>query len=155
MVVKRKRKGRGKFIAGCICGLAVIAFVGSLNLGGFGFGDGWGFGGSGSGSGSGGSGSGGSGYDANGNGDGDNGGSGESADDASGDAAALIQLIVVEGDLILHNGEEISLEQLGGLLENYSDAIWELRSERAIAAVYDDVRALLLEHNVTFTETTG
>ena len=148
MVVKKK-KGRGKFIAGCVCGIAILGFVATLNFGGFGFGDSWGFG----------SGSGdrdGSGYDTDGNG-GSRSGDFEDVDDAQrqdeNGGLTLMHLVIVEGERVLHNEDEISLAQLGVLLVNYSDAAWELRGERAIAAVYDDVKALFLEHGVTFTET--
>ena len=147
MTIKRKKKGKGTFIAGCVCGIAILGLVGSLNFGGFGFGDGWGFG-------LGSDGGGGSDDEAT---DIRGGGAGDSVEDAEGDAndgdVALVQFVTVDGSLILHNGEEISLDQLSLRLINYSDAAWELRSERAIAAVYDDVRALFLDHNVSFTET--
>ena len=145
---KKKRRGRGKYVAGGACIVAAIGIAIGLNFDGLGFGDGWGFSTSGSSSEE-------SDYSVN----DDNGANGAidndyNEQDENNDENAPTQLVTVEGDSILHDGAEISLEQLATLLTNYSDATWELRSERAIAAVHDDVRALLQEHGVSFTETT-
>jgi len=148
-MAKRKKKKNGRYIFGTVCVVAAVGIALGLNFDGLGFGDGWGFGTS--------NGSNDSNYDAN----GDNGANGTINDDDSDENGqegnngdTMTHLIIVEGDAIMHDGAEISLEQLSTLLATYPDAIWELRSERAIAAVQDDVRTMLQQHDVSFTETT-
>ena len=135
-MVRQKKKGKGKLIFRCACCAIIIGLIGAFNFGSFGFN--FGNGGFGLFSGSGGSGSGDSNSTAN-----------EQYD------GTVSTPIIITGELILYDEQEISLEYLSTLIidPNYSDVLWELRSDRAIAAVYDDVRALFLENNISFTET--
>ena len=66
-------------------------------------------------------------------------------------------LIRVSGDLIFHGDEEVTIHQLQTLLREHDQPglVWELRDEQAILAVYEEVRVLLMEHDVSFTETSG
>jgi len=67
----------------------------------------------------------------------------------------LSLLISVSGDTILHDDNTITIGQLRNLLQerNQPEYVWELRDEQAVLAAYEEVRMLLLEHDVTFTET--
>jgi len=132
MAKRKKKRKRGKYVAGAVGCAAIVGIIVGLRFDGLGIGDGFGF---------------------------DLGSNSESVyeeddnDSNAGQAADTpSQVVTVEGDSIYHNGAEISLEQLGTILTSYSDATWELRSERAIAAVQDDVRAMLQQHGVSFTE---
>jgi len=144
MAKRKKKKRRGRYVVGALCCAAIVGVAIGLNFDGLGFGDGWGFD-------LGGSGSNDSGYSSD-----DNDINGAGATDENGqDDNAPTQLVTVDGDTIFHNGTEISLAELNTIIVNNSNATWELRSERAIAAVQDDVRALLQDHGVRFTETTN
>jgi len=145
-MAKRKKKRRnGKYVVGAVCVAGVIGLAGFLDFGGFGIGDGWGGFGSNSND---------SGYSTNDNDANNNGGNASDNEDEDVNNNATTQIVTVEGGSIFHNGAEISLDQLSTLIADNSGATWELRSERAIAAVQDDVRSMLQQHGVSFTETT-
>jgi len=135
MAKRKKKRKRGKYVAGAVGCAAVVGIIVGLNFDGLGIGDGFGF--------------------DLGSSDSDSVYEETDDNDTAGNAGQdhPTQVVTVEGDSILFNGSEISLEQLDTLLADYSGDTWELRSERAIAAVQDDVRALLQQNGVRFTET--
>ena len=135
MAKRKKKRKRGKYVAGAVGCAAVVGILVGLRFDGLGIGDGFGFD------------LGSSDSETVYEEEDDNSNAGQAADNNT-----PSQVVTVEGDSIYYNGSEISLEQLGALLESYSDATWELRSERAIAAAQDDVRSLLQQHGVSFTE---
>jgi len=132
-IINKKKKGRGKFVAGCVCTVTVLLLIGNFGLGGN---SGWGL------------------FGTGGSGDG-NGAGGFTYTPSDPETNGQGQVVTIEGSTISHNSVEITLDELGELLVTYADGTWELRSERAIAAVQDDVRALFHAHEVAFTEVMG
>ena len=82
----------------------------------------------------------------------------QQAENGAGDEALPPPLLIrVSGESIFHGEEEINISQLRNLLREHDQPglVWELRDEQAILAVYDEVRVLLMEYDVSFTETSG
>ena len=81
----------------------------------------------------------------------------EDPEPITGEEAPLSLLIRVVGNSIFHGDEEITIAGLQNLLREYDEPglVWELRDEQAILAVYEEVRVMLMEQDVTFTETSG
>ena len=141
-MAKRKKKRRGgRYLVGAVCCAAIIGLAWFLPFDGLGFGDGFGFG----------TNSDDSGYSTN----DDSNGNGDSAEQDGGNESAASQVVIVRGDSISHNGVDVSLDELSTIIANYSGAAWELRGEQAIAAVIDDVQALLRDHGVDYTMTSN
>jgi hypothetical protein len=68
-----------------------------------------------------------------------------------------LQPIRVVGDVIMHGEDEVTIDELRDIVLEQSQPglIWELRGERAILAVIDEVRLLLRDMDAEFRETSG
>ena len=158
---KKKKKGHyGKVLGFCAvvgCAAFLLSMLGGG--GGFGFGLPW-AGGNGNGNGNG---SNGGGYEANGyqpstdyeTTNGENG----YAYDENGNGAPVepVLIIRVVGNDIYHGYEPITLDDLVPLLEeiNQPGYVWELRDVQAIMETYDNVKVLMEENGISFTERSG
>ena len=63
-------------------------------------------------------------------------------------------IIRVVRDAIYHDSQQITIDELVPLLEelNYPGAIWELQDYYAIVETYENVLALMREHEIEFIE---
>ena len=147
---KKKKSSYGKVLGFCIIVGCLAAFLAWLTGGGFGFGGiGLPFGLGGNGNGNGG------GYAT------DNGAPPQddqnySAYEPGGyDTPEEPELLIrVVQNTIYHGEREITIDDLVPLFEelNQPGLIWELRDEQAILETYENVKAILLENEIVFTE---
>ena len=148
MAKEKKKKGSyGKVLGFCVIVGCVAAF-----LAWFGGDFGWPFGLGDSGSGSNGNGSG---YTAENDYPAvqDN---GPSAGNDTGDTYTEPELLIrIAGNTIYHGEQEITIGELAQILDelNQPGFVWELRDEQAIMETYENVKALLVENDIGFTET--
>ena len=75
-------------------------------------------------------------------------------DDAAIEPELLIRVVY---NRIYHGELEITIEEFTQLLEdiNQADLVWELRDEHAIMETYENVRTLMQDNGIVFTETRG
>ena len=75
--------------------------------------------------------------------------------DGTGEEVPL--LIRISGDTIVHDGQTVSINELREIVLRRSrpDDIWEVRDERGIAIVHEEVLMMLRDNEITFTETSG
>ena len=81
------------------------------------------------------------------------GGEAEEYDNGIGEGGAIALVIEIYESRILFDGEEITLEELEELLQQYADYVWELVDvHQASVAVYNSVVELLNENGIAFRE---
>jgi len=164
-VKKKKKKGAyGKVLGFCVLAGCVAALLGWLGSGGFGFGGGSGFGlpwgQQGEGNGSGGDGNAGSGYVQQNNENNDEETNNEASgydpyQNGGGVADEGINLTIrVSGNTIYHGEDEVSSYALIRLFEgiNQPGFVWELVDDQAILETLENVRMLMRENGVDFTD---